>query len=109
MGDPMAWQAMQLCGDARERARPYNPYPPGVVQPGSGSDTLLRYLRQWPQRWFFHSELVLALGRSKGEVDWAVIFLRRHGALHAEEVEVMGRKPVMRYRWSGKTMGEDGC
>lgn len=105
MGDPMSWQARQLCGGAKERLRPHNPRPPGVVRPGSGTETLMRYMRQWPARWFMHSELVLALGRTKGEVDWALIYLCRQGLLCAHEVALPGRKSAMRYRWSGNKPG----
>jgi len=54
-----------------------NPRPQGVIRPGNGTDVLLRFLRQAPGRWFFHSELVLTLGRSKGEIDWALLYLVR--------------------------------
>jgi hypothetical protein len=47
---------------------------------------LLRFLRQAPGRWFFHSELVLALGRSKGEIDWALLYLVREGWWKADSL-----------------------
>ena len=79
---PIEWLAGQL--DARqEPARHKNPRPAGVIRPGSGTDVPLRYLRQAPGRWFFHSELVLALGRSKGEVDWALQYLVRCGLVES--------------------------
>lgn len=97
--DGISWMAEQL-GTREEPPKPraHNPRPPGVIRPGSGTDVLLRFLRGSPQRSFFHSELVLALGRSKGEVDWALFFLKENGYIDAREVDLPGRKPVMRYR-----------
>ncbi|WP_460547395.1 hypothetical protein [Comamonas piscis] len=48
-------------------------------------------------RSYYHSELVLALGRSKGEVDWALVYLKESQLVKAVTVELPGRKPVMRY------------
>ena len=69
-----------------------------MIRPGSGTDVLLRYLRQCPQRWFFHPELVLTLGRSKGEIDWALQYLAGQGLISAEVADLPGRKAVLRYR-----------
>lgn len=93
----MVWQARQLCAGVRIQKMPHNPNPPGVVRPGSGSDVLLRFLRCNPRRWFLHSELVLSLGRSKGEVDWALQYLAQLRLISSAVVELPGRKPVMRY------------
>ena len=98
MNDPMNWMAEQMSTrGVEERPRPANPRPPGVIQPGSGSDVLLRFLRAHPGRWFFHPELVLTLGRSKGEVDWALQYLARLELIDSEMSCLPGRKPVMRY------------
>lgn len=94
----MDWMAGQLEGRHEEGARHNNPRPAGVIRPGSGTDVLLRYLRQSPGRWFFHSELVLALGRSKGEIDWALLYLVREGQVESRLTELPARKPVHRYR-----------
>lgn len=76
MSDPMDRLAAQI-GARQELPRPQhaNPRPADVIRPGSGTDVLLRFLRLHPLRWFFHVELVVALGRSKGEVDWALQYL----------------------------------
>lgn len=99
MHDPINWTAGQL-GTRQEQDKPRqnNPRPAGVIRPGSGTDVLLRYLRQSPARWFYHYELVMALGRSKGEIDWALIYLARVESIQAEEADLPGRKAVMRYR-----------
>lgn len=98
MNDPMNWMAEQMSGRVtEERVRPTNPRPPGVIRPGSGTDVLLRFLCAHPGRWFFHPELVLALGRSKGEVDWALQYLAQLELIQSEFSSLPGRKPVMRY------------
>ena len=94
----MDWMAGQLEGWHEEGARHNNPRPAGVIRPGSGTDVLLRFLRQARGRWFFHSELVLALGRSKGEIDWALLYLVREGQVESRLTELPARKPVLRYR-----------
>lgn len=97
--DPIGWLAGQLEGRAEEEgARHNNPRPAGVIRPGSGTDMLLGYLRQAPGRWYFHHELILALGRSKGEIDWALGYLVREGLAESRLTELPGRKPVLRYR-----------
>jgi hypothetical protein len=75
-----------------------DPPPAGAIRPRSGTDVLLRFLRQAPGRWFFHSELVLALGRSKGEIDWALLYLVRERQVESRLTELPARKPVLRYR-----------
>ena len=101
MNDPMNWMTDQLSDRVpQEKPRTHNPRPAGEIRPGSGSDVLLRYFRSNPTRWFFHAELVLTLGRSKGEVDWALVFLPRLGFIEATQTELPGRKPVMRYALS---------
>lgn len=95
----MDWMAGQLeVRQEEEGTRRNNPRPQGVIRPGSGTDVLLRFLRQAPGRWFFHSELVLALGRSKGEIDWALLYLVRECLVESRLTELPGRKPVLRYR-----------
>ena len=99
MSGPIEWLAGQL--DARQeqvQARHNNPRPAGVIRAGSGTDVLLRLLCQAPERWFFHPELVLALGRSKGEIDWALQYLVRGGHVESRLTDLPGRKPVMRYK-----------
>lgn len=104
MNEPMAWVADHLgARQEPEKTRHANPRPAGVIRPGSGTDVLLRYLRQSPGRWFFHAELVLALGRSKGEVDWALIYLARTESIVVEGADLPGRKAVMRYRLKSAT------
>ena len=99
MCDPINWMTEQLgCRQEPEKKEFKNPQPPGVIRPGSGTDVLLRYLKQQPGRWFFHAELVLSLGRSKGEVDWALQYLAAQNLLESRETELIGRKPVLRYR-----------
>lgn len=102
VSDPINWIAGQIGARVEpERPRHGNPRPAGVIRPGSGTDVLLRFLQVHPARWFFHPELVLALGRSKGEVDWALQYLAGQGFILAETAELPGRKPVARYKLKG--------
>lgn len=95
----LQWMTTQITSmHTPEPPRPSNPRPAGVIRQGSGTDVLLRFLRQSPGRWFFHSELVLALGRSKGEIDWALLYLVREGLVDSRLTELPARKPVLRYR-----------
>lgn len=95
----MDWMVGQLDGRQEEEGtRHNNPRPQGVIRPGSGTDVLLRFLRQAPRRWFFHSELILALGCSKGEIDWALLYLVREGLVESRFTDLPARKPVSRYR-----------
>lgn len=99
MADAVGWIAAQIVGrDLPPDRVQFNPRPPGVVRPGSGTDAVVRLLRQHPRRWFFRAELNLLLGRSRGEVDWAVIYLARMGRITEQACDIPGRKPVMRYR-----------
>jgi len=97
-GDGISWMARQLGSRAEPpRSRAHNPRPPGVIRPGSGTDVLLRFLQASPMRSFYHSELVLALGRSKGEVDWALMYLQELGLVISKEVDLPGRRSIKRY------------
>lgn len=69
----------------------------GDVVPGSSTDVAMRFFLRSPGRWFFHWELCLALGRSKGEIDWALIQLQKIGWIEAAEYQDPGRAPVNRY------------
>lgn len=97
----MDWMARQLeSRQAEGDVRPNNPRPRGIIRPGSGTDVLLRYLRQRPGCWFFRYELVLALGCSKGETDWALLYLVRERLVESRVTELPARKPVLLYRIS---------
>jgi len=93
------WVAAQIVARREpEPSRHQNPRPAGIIRPGSGTDVLLRFLACQPERWFFHPELVLALGRTKGEIDWALQYLAGQGRIQALGTAVPGRKSVLRYR-----------
>lgn len=79
--------------------RPFNPFPPGHIVRGSGTDVTLTFLKSQPKRWLFHHELILALGRSKGEVDWALQQLVKLGLVETVEHKERSRAPVFKYRY----------
>ncbi|MEG1455778.1 MAG: hypothetical protein RSC66_09450 [Comamonas sp.] len=81
--------------------RPFNPFPPGHIVRGSGTDVTLTFLKSQPKRWFFHNELILALGRTKGEVDWALQQLVRLGLVETVEHKERSRAPVLKYCLKG--------
>jgi hypothetical protein len=96
--ESIGWVASQIGAMQPSRSNAFNPRPPGVIRPGSGTHMLLQLLERNPNRWFFHQELVLALGRSKGEVDWAVQYLKQRELIEWRETELPARRAVMRYR-----------
>lgn len=88
---------------AQQPERPHNPFPKGVVVAGSSVDVALRFFKRNPQRWFFHSEIVLALGRSKGEADYALRRLTDLGWLQVQQDYVApSRSPAHRYKLQPK-------
>ena len=94
-----------LVSNQDARQRPFNPFPPGHIVRGSGTDVTLTFLKSQPKRWLFHHELILALGRSKGEVDWAVQQLVRLGLLETVEHKERSRAPVYKYRYKDGAAG----
>lgn len=75
----------------------FNPRPPGVIRDGSATEVVLAFLYEHPARWFVHHEIMVATGRSRAAVDWALIFLRQHGLVDC--VSNSSRNPrYLRYR-----------
>ena len=85
-------------GQAEPKARPINPYPPGHIVKGSSTDVTLQFLQCQPSQWFFHHELTLALGRSKGKLDWALRHLVSCGLVESTVHKESQRAPVYKYR-----------
>lgn len=90
-------------GDQGAQQRPFNPFPPGHIVRGSGTDVTLTFLKSQPKRWFFHNELILALGRSKGEVDWALQQLVKLCLVVTVEHKERSRAPIYKYRYAGSS------
>ena len=80
------------------KALPFNPYPPGHIVKGSGTDATLQLLQSYPDRWFFHHEIMRALGCSKGKLDWALRHLVSCGLVELTAYQETQRAPVYRYR-----------
>jgi hypothetical protein len=87
-----------LHSEPEPKGRAYNPFPPGHIVKGSGTDVTLTYLKSQPRRWLFHQELILALGRSKGEVDWALRQLVNLGLVEAVTHQERHKAPILKYR-----------
>lgn len=94
----LKWMADQLqalkCEPARVR---FNPRPPGVIQPGSATDLILRILSESPGRFFTCEQLIRATGRSHAAVSFALLYLRDQELIEA--FPDAARNPrYMRYR-----------
>lgn len=97
----MEWVAQSILSRPTvERPAPaFNPCPSGHIVPGGSTDMALRFMRRAPKgRWYSYGELALGLGRSKGEVDWALRQLRALKLVEAIPFQEPGRPQTLRYR-----------
>ena len=64
------------------KAERFNPRPPGVIQPGSASDAVLKFLRAQVG---FRSEaqILWVTGRSHSAVSWSLLYLIGQGLVEA--------------------------
>ena len=75
----------------------FNPRPPGVIQPGSASEAVLKVLNEQPGRFYTCQQLMQKTGKSHAAVSWACIYLRDQGLVQA--VSDGARNPrFLRYR-----------
>lgn len=75
----------------------FNPRPPGVIQPGSASDKILRILSESPGRFFTCEQLIKETGRTHAAVSLGLLYLR--GQELIEAFPDAARNPrYMRYR-----------
>ena len=67
---------------AEQKAERFNPRPPGVIQPGSASDAVLKFLRAQVG---FRSEaqILWVTGRSHSAVSWSLLYLIGQGLVEA--------------------------
>ena len=81
-------QQMAAAHAAGVRPKPHrpNPRPPGVIQPGSATDAVLRLMRSAPDRRWRRAQLLRLTGRTESAVDWALLYLRSLGQIEAEAV-----------------------
>lgn len=63
--------------------RKFNPRPPGSIQAGSATETVLAILREQPARYFTAGDLMACTGRSHPAVSWAPLYLQREGLIRA--------------------------
>jgi len=85
-------------GLARGGGATQQPAPRGRHPPGQWHRRAAAVSTPGTRALVFHSELVLALGRSKGEIDWALQYLVRECQVESRLTELPARKPVHRYR-----------
>ena len=74
---------MEAYGLQQTKPARYNPRPPGVIQPGSASDLILRILSESPGRFFTCEQLIKETGRSHAAVSFALLYLRDQGLIEA--------------------------
>lgn len=102
----MTWglmvQQLQVAAKAIEPSAPrYNPHPPGQIQEGSGTDAVLQFLKQAPDKWHTRSQIIFGTGRSPKAIDWAIAFLIQQKLIRA--VQDSTRNPrYRRFRYAGK-------
>lgn len=94
------WVARQMEAYSLRVKQPtvrYNPRPPGVIQPGSASEAVLRILTENPGRFFTAQQLIQETGRTHAAVSFALLYLRDQGRI--EGFPDASRNPrYMRYR-----------
>lgn len=70
------WTTRQISGIQRLVEPPrFNPRPAGQIRPGSASEAVLAYLQRHEGRSFYRRALIVATGRTRKSVDWALLFL----------------------------------
>lgn len=82
----IAWMARQMEAYSLQQTQPtirYNPRPPGVIQPGSTSDLILRILSESPERFFTCEQLIKETGRTHAAVSFGLLYLRDQGLIEA--------------------------
>lgn len=101
------WQdfvAAAAASDPSPRPLRFNPRPPGVIVPGSGTDVVLRLLREAPGT-MSRAQIIWRSGKGRGAVDWALEYLRSQGLI---DVFPDGRNlRYLRYR-ARKEAGSNG-
>lgn len=79
----------------------YNPRPPGLIQPGSGTDAVLQFMAAQPDKWMTRSQIIFGTDRSAKAIDWAISFLVHQGYVRAVQDSI--RNPRYRkFRYVGK-------
>lgn len=61
----------------------YNPRPPGVIQPGSARDLILRLLSESPGRFFTCEQVIKETGCTRAAVSLGLLYLRDRGLIEA--------------------------
>lgn len=84
----LAWQSVIAnlgthTASGAQAPRRFNPKPRGVVQHGSATDAVLRFLTERSGVFFTHAQIVAHTSRTVKAVDWALIFLRDQGLIEA--------------------------
>ena len=60
----------------------FNPRPPGVIQPGSASDAVLKFLHASPGMWT-EAQIRWATRRGHSSVSWGLLYLSKKGLIES--------------------------
>lgn len=93
---------MQLLSIRREaepaKLHPNNPFPPGVMRPGSATDAVAQFLAERPLAWWSRRQIMAATGRTDKAVNWALRFLLSTHRIECAHTDA--RNPLYRrFRW----------
>lgn len=102
MGDFFSTLVRQL-ENAQPAERPrqrFNPRPAGVIREGSATDAVLKYLRESPG-FRTHAQIAWATGRSRSQITWGLIYLRRLKLID-EVADTTRNSKYLRYRVTEK-------
>lgn len=80
----MVWQLLLL--QKQQKPRPpsyYNPRPAGMILPGSTTELVLCELRARYPVWQSRSQIACSVGKNRGAVQWALLYLMRQKLVKA--------------------------
>ena len=80
----MVWQLLLL--QKQQKPRPpsyYNPRPAGMIMPGSTTELVLCELRKCHPVWQSRAQIACSVGKERGAVQWALLYLMRKGLVKA--------------------------
>ena len=76
----------------------FNPHPPGSIIAGSGTDLVLKYLRQVFPAWVPMREIMRHTGLGRGCVGWALRRIICEGLVESRELGGRCNSRYLRYR-----------
>ncbi len=96
----MVNQLQSLAENRQNKAKRYNPHPPGVLQEGGTSAIVLDFLKINQPRLFTAGQLIHAVGRSHAAVSFALLYLRSQGLICSTERCDRRNTRYLKYRYN---------